>query len=148
FTSHITFYELASLGTIFVGLTFALQLWFKKGSSRTANRFLSLALGVMVLWMAGLSGIGLEIWDLPLRFSLAFGPLIYFYVRRTTQPERRFRWKDLLHFCPVLLQQVIWLPGLASVVKPLLFISIGIYLFFAHKLIERFYAGQKFNEGD
>ena len=42
---------------------------------------------------------------LPLQFSLALGPFIYFYVLKITRPEYKFRPKDLLHFSPLLLQQ-------------------------------------------
>ncbi|MDB5090317.1 MAG: FtsX-like permease family protein, partial [Mucilaginibacter sp.] len=108
---HITLYDLALLGTIFIGLGLALQLWFVKRINQAASRFLSLALATMVLWLLWVLGkdIGLESyfphWSrLPLQFSLALGPLIYFYVLKITRPEYKFRWKDLLHFSPLLLE--------------------------------------------
>ncbi len=145
---HITPFDIAFFGILFVGLTFGLQLWFKKSINRAANRFLALALGVMVLWIAGILSINIRLWILPLQFSFAFGPLMYFYVRKAIRPENQFRRKDLLHLVPVLLAQVIWMPGIASIVKPLTFISVGTYLYLAHKLIERFYQSLKFSEGD
>ena len=39
YTFHISPYGLALLGTIFIGLTFALQLWFTERINRAANRF-------------------------------------------------------------------------------------------------------------
>jgi len=138
----------AFLGAIFIGLTFVLQLWIKKDSNRTANRFLAMALGVMVLWMVGLLGVDIKLWTSPLQFSLALGPFIYFYVRKNTRPARKFRWKDLLHFCPVFLEQAIWIAGIAAVLKPAAFLSLGVYLYLSHRLIEHFYRDLKFTQGD
>ncbi|HZY36433.1 MAG TPA: ABC transporter permease [Mucilaginibacter sp.] len=111
-TLHISPYDLAFLGTIFIGLNFTLLLWFGKRINRAANRFLALALATIVLWMAWLLGIDIHLttdfphWSwLPLQFSLALGPLIYFYVLKITRPAYKLRWKDLLHFSPLLLQQ-------------------------------------------
>lgn len=138
YTLHITLYDMAFLGMLFIGLNFALQLWCKRDIDRVANRFLALALVAMVLWIAWL----LEISTFLLPFSLAFGPFIYFYVRKTTRPACRLDWKDLLHFSPVCL------PLATAIGKPLLFISVGAYLYLSHRLIERFYRSLKFNEGD
>src|SRR6201999_1554324 len=116
YTFHITAYDLALLGTIFIGLTFALLLLFAKRTNLTANRFLGLALLTIILWMARVLGVNIGMsayfprWDyLPLRFSLALGPLIYFYVLKITRPEYKFRWKDMLQFCPVLLEQAVYI---------------------------------------
>jgi len=142
YTSHINFYDMAVLGILFTGLNFALLLGFTKKINRPANRFLALALVVMVLWMIRISGIYTR---LPLQFSLALGPLIYFYVLKLTRPEYKFSRKDLLHFIPALLEPVI----LPNPVLPLLtFISVIAYLYFSHQLIERFYHRQKFTGGD
>ncbi len=171
YTFHITAYDLAFLGTIFVGLTFALQLWFTKRLNRTANRFFSLVMGIIVLWMAWVLGIDLQLttsfrrWSwLPLQFSLILGPLIYFYVFKTTRPAYKLRWRDLLHFSPLLLElgaQVLEVKDsiktgtatydtqafrlLHPVLHLLTFISVIIYLYLAHRLIERFYRQLKFN---
>ncbi len=172
YTFHITPYDLAILGTIFIGLNFALLLWFTKRANRAANRFLSLALIIIVLWMVWMLGINIGLgtvfphWSrLPLQFSLAFGPLIYFYVLNTTRPEYKFRWKDTLHFSPLLLQQGILIleimestrmgaatydtltfHQLSPILQLLTFISVIDYLYASHKLIERFYKSLKFNE--
>ncbi len=82
---------------------------------------------------------------LPLQLSLALGPLIYFYVLRLTRPGYEFRRNDLLHFIPVLPEQFI----LQNPSLPFLtLISIIGYLYYCHRLIERFYQRQKFNGGD
>ena len=174
YTFHITPYDLAFLGAIFVGLTFALQSGFTKRINRAANRFLSLALVTMVLWLLGVLGrdIGLGAyfshWSwLPLNFSLALGPLIFFYVLKMTRPEYKFRFKGMLHFNPLLLELGARLlevkesirTGAATyntstfhqlnpVLQFLAFISVIIYLYRCHKLIESYYQQQKFNAGD
>lgn len=145
---HINLYNGALEGVLFVGLTFAIQLWFVKSANRPANRFLAAALFVLVFWIAGILGADIEQGKLLPQFTLAFGPLIYFYVRKAIWHTLHFHLADLLHFCPVLLVQAFWLPGIAFILKPLTFISVGTYLYLSHRLIERFYASQKFKEGD
>jgi putative ABC transport system permease protein len=172
YTFHINLYDLVFLGAIFIGIVFALQLGFAKKTGRTANRFLGLALVTMALWLIWVLGRDIRLaayfphWSwLPLRFSLALGPLLYFYVRQMTRPEQVFRWKDLLHFSPLLLEQgVLLLEAMQSMRKgaatygtlifqqmsTLLhlaaFISVIIYLCWSFRLIERFYRQLKFNE--
>jgi putative ABC transport system permease protein len=171
YTFHITPYDLAFLGTIFIGLTLTLQLWFTKRINRTANRFLSLALASIVLWMVWVLGIDIRLgtyfprWSrLPLQFSLTLGPLIYFYVLKITRPEYKLRWKDLLHFSPLLLQQGALVLEIKESIRTgaatyntlafqqislalylAAFISVIIYLYWSFRLIERFYQRLKFN---
>jgi len=111
YTFHITPYDLAFLGTIFIGLNFTLLLWFTTSANRTANRLLGFALLTIVLRMVWIVGIDIRLnadfphWSwLPLQFSLALGPLIYLYVVKTTRPEHKFFWQDMLHFSPLLLE--------------------------------------------
>lgn len=171
YTFHITPYDLAFLGAIFIGVTFTLQLWFTKKTDRAANRVLALAVVVIVLWTAWLLCVDIRLtsyfwrWSwLPLQFSLALGPLIYFYVRKVTRPEYKFYWKDLWHFSPSLLQQAalvleiregirtgaatydtLTFHQLNPVVQVLAFISFIIYLYSSFSLIDRFYQRLKFN---
>ena len=91
----------------FIGLTFALQLWFTKSVNRVANRFLALALVTMILSMVRMLVIDIRLetylpgWDrLPMQYLLALGPLTYFYVLKITRPRYKFRSKDLLHLSP------------------------------------------------
>jgi putative ABC transport system permease protein len=97
----IGFIKLLFLGVIFIGCTLAVLLWFSKKANGAANRYLSLALAVNVLHIGGV------------RFSvlMAVGPLVYCYVLKRLQPERRFCQKDLLLVCPLILTPVIsnWL---------------------------------------
>jgi len=173
-TFHITPNDLAFQGTIFIGLTFALLLWFAQSVDQAAKRFLGLALVVMALWMIRLLGIDINIgtyyphWGrLPLQFSLAFGPLIFFYVLKLTRPDKKFDWRDLLHFSPLLLELGIQLLSvkeslrtgastydtlifreLNPALQALAFVSVVTYLYLAHRLIESFYRRLKFNGGD
>ncbi len=165
YTFHINLYDLAFLGAIFIGLTFALLLFFTKTINRGANRFLALALVTMILWMIRVLTTDLKLetylphWDrLPMQFLLALGPLVYFYVLKITRPQYQFRWKDLLHFSPLLLEQALLgleirdsamtgVPVYAThafqqlnpVLQLLIFISIITYLYFSDKLIQNFY---------
>lgn len=174
YTFHITLYDLALLGTIFIGLTFTLLMWFTKKINRAANRFLGMALCVVVLWMVWVLCVDIRLtgcfprWSwLPLQFSLALGPFIFFYVLRTTQPEYKFRRKDLLHFSPVLLElgvqalevrdsiktgaatyDTLAFYQLNPVLQLLAFVSVSIYLYLSCRLIERFYRRMKFTGGD
>jgi putative ABC transport system permease protein len=118
---HISLYDLAALGTLFPGLTLALLLGLAKRVDRKANLFLSLALVVIVLKTGGLTPFLLP----------ALGPLLYFHVRRLTSPDQRFRRKDTLHFCTLLIAY--WLPAW------LILTSVIIYLYLSHRLIEDFY---------
>jgi ABC-type antimicrobial peptide transport system permease subunit/AraC-like DNA-binding protein len=155
-------------------MTFALLLWFAKSINRAANRFLSLALLIIVLQITWLLCIDTSLqgyfphWSrLPLQFSLALGPLIFFYVRKKINPEYNFRWKDLLHFIPLLLQLGIFLLAIGEstrtgaatyntsafhqlnpVLQLITFISVIVYLHLSQKQIDHFYDGLKFNDGD
>jgi putative ABC transport system permease protein len=174
YTFHITLYDLAFLGIIFIGLSTAVFLWFTQKINRAANRFLALALVTMVLWITRALGIDVGLstyiinWSwLPLQFSLALGPLIYFYVLKITRPAYKFRLKDLLHFSPLLLElgaqalavrdsirtgaatyETQIFQQLNPVLHLLAFISVSIYLYLSHKLIGRFYNHLKFTGGD
>ncbi len=118
---HISLYDLVSLATLFSGLTLALLLGFAKRVDQKASLFLSAALAVVVLKTGGLTPFLLP----------AMGPLLYFYVRQLTSPDRGFRRKDVLHFCS--LPVTFWMPAW------LVLISIITYLYLAHRLIEDFY---------
>jgi putative ABC transport system permease protein len=142
-------YDLFFLGTVFAGLTIAILLWFTKSINVIANRFLALALVVMALWVVQVLAGDLKISEpLPLRFSLAVGPLIYFYVFKLTRSAAKLRLSYLLHFCPLIIEQGIWIFKMDAFLQWLTFISVLIYLYRCNSLIDRFYDNIKFNEGD
>lgn len=174
YTFHISLYAPVFLGAIFLGMGFAVLLWFAKKTNRPANRFLAMALGIVALWLVWILAIDIRLetyipyWSrLPMRFSLAFGPLIFFYVLKLTLPQYKFRIKNLLHFVPVLLElgiqllevkesirtgattyETLMFRQLNPVLHLLAFISTITYLYLSHRLIENFYQGIKFNQGD
>jgi putative ABC transport system permease protein len=174
YTFHINLYDLFFLGTIFIGLTFALLLLFSKRTGQAANRFFGAALGSVVLQLVWVLGIDIRLgtyfprWSwLPLHSSLALGPLVYFYALKMIRPEYKFSWIDLLHFSPVLLElgvlalqvkesvrtgaatyDTLTFQRLNPVLQFLAFISVIIYLYRCHKLIESYYQRLKFNECD
>ncbi|MBL4678892.1 MAG: hypothetical protein JKY70_22275 [Mucilaginibacter sp.] len=153
YTFHITFYDAAFFGMLFVGLTFVLLLSFGKKDTQKPNRFLAGALFVAVLWVAQLLINDLRLaanTNLPLRCSLAFGPLLYFYVLKVTRPNYKLGFKDLLHFVPLLseLVAVVVTQKIRPTIQVMAFISVSIYLPLCFKLIESFYQQQKFNDGD
>jgi putative ABC transport system permease protein len=121
YTFHINFYDLAPMATLFSGLTLALLLVFEKRPGQTANLFLSSGLTVIVLKIGGATPFLMP----------ALGPLLYFYVRQLTWPDRRFSRKDMLHFCLLLVGY--WMPGW------LVLILVIIYLYLSHRLIQDFY---------
>ncbi|WP_431199063.1 hypothetical protein ACRQ5D_02900 [Mucilaginibacter sp. P25] len=171
YSFHITLYDLAFLAAIFIGLTFSLLLWFTKSINLSANRFLALAMLTIVLWMAWVSGKSVELsayfphWNrLPLQFSLALGPFIYFYVLKITRPGYKLHSTDLLHFIPLLLQQGIFILKIGQsvgnitatyhtsvfrqtglVLNMATFISVLAYLYISFGLIESYYQQLKFN---
>lgn len=118
---HINLHHVAAMATLFSGFTLALLLAFAKRDGQTANLFLSAALAIIVLKTGGLTPL----------FLPMLGPLLYFYVLQLTSPNIRFRRKDVLHFCPLLVAY--WMPGW------LVLISVILYLCLSHRLIQDFY---------
>ena len=158
YTFHISVFDAAFFGVVFIILTFSLLLWFTRRTDQSANRFLAIALLVVALWLARLVGIVIGLtayipfWSrIPMQFSLAAGPLLFFYVLKVTRPEYRFNPRNLLHFVPLLLEigvSILEIRQLSPILKVGAFISFALYLFRCHQLIEDFYKQQKFNGGD
>lgn len=100
-----------TLGAIIAqGLFAALILPFFKNNSK-ANRFLAILLILFSLWIcdtffrvSGIYNQNPNFYFLPIYFSLAFGPLIYFYTKSLTEKNFKFSKKHLIHFVPVLFQ--------------------------------------------
>lgn len=142
---HIHLYDLLLTGSAFCAMTFSLLLAFAPNQRRAANRFISLALLVAIFGLVQRVGSDMQLpgWDhLPWQWTLAIGPLLYFYVRKITCAGRRFAWSDLLHLLPALVQQ--FLPGLSW----LAFVSVWIYLYGSHRLILKYYQRLEFSAGD
>ena len=143
------------------GLVFALLLIFIKRSDQPANRFLGLALAMVVFWTMGLPAIDshpsayLTYWIPPPQLSLILGPLIYFYVLKKINPEYNFRRWDLIHFSPLLFESGNWflqakeptppLKQLNLIMLVLAFISVTAYLCRSYSIVKTFRRWLKFN---
>lgn len=102
-------------GTIAQGI-FAAVLLALQRRNRRANSYLALLLLGFSLWLcdsffrlAGIYAQQPNFYFLPIYYSLAFGPLIYLYVRSVTQQDFRFERLYGLHFLPVALQAGLYL---------------------------------------
>lgn len=94
---------------IVLGIFASIILWFRK------DRFLSLLVLTISLWLIhtfySVSGIfqqNANFYFRPIYYSLAFGPLIYFYTRSFTNGNFKFQKRHLIHFVPVLLQAALY----------------------------------------
>ncbi len=92
------------------GIFASILLIFKRENKR-ANKYLALLIFLLSLWLcdaffrvAGIYNQNPNFYFLPIYFSLAFGPLIYFYTKVLTLPALQFKWRDVAHFIPALLQ--------------------------------------------
>ena len=110
----INFFNLLILGSVFIGLTFSLLLIFSKRINQKANRFLGLASLVIVLWNIWVLSHDLDFFRyaprfflIPLNFSLALGPSLYFYTKSIANTSFTFSKKHWLHFIPVLLELLV-----------------------------------------
>lgn len=100
---------------VVLGLFVAFALWWKK-ENRLANRLMSLFLASISLWLidsflrvSGVYSQNANLYFLPIYYSFAFGPLLYFYVKSITNSEFSFAKQHLLHFIPVFLQAGLYL---------------------------------------
>ena len=109
---HLTISPLAAgLFAVIAQALFAAGLLAGAPLNRVSNRFLALLMLTIALWLtdgffrvSGLYGQNANLYFSPIYYSLAFGPLLYFYVRSLV--NHGFRWRPAywLHFAPVLLQ--------------------------------------------
>jgi AraC-like DNA-binding protein len=99
------------LGIIISSSFFATGLLWFSPQNRQSNRFLALLIFTIALWLidhflriADIYGQNANLYFLPIFYSFAFGPLIYFYVKSLVNQSFIFQKKDYLHFIPVLFQ--------------------------------------------
>ncbi|RMG64843.1 MAG: AraC family transcriptional regulator [Bacteroidetes bacterium] len=99
------------LGALMAQGVFATLLLSFRPANRTANRYLALLVFFLALWLGDAFFRVAEIYQqtpdfyfLPIYYSLAFGPLIYFYTRTLTEPDFGFGWRQVWHFLPAALQ--------------------------------------------
>lgn len=143
------------------GCLFALLLWFSR-RNRLANRFLAMLLLVIALQMvpyiigyAGFYDAFPWLSYLPYEASLAFGPLLYLYLRTLTDAAQLRRW--LWHFLPVAVQLLYYsaifpmplsfkndwnatvhVPAVLPFEQLATFVSIGIYWWLSLRHLQRY----------
>lgn len=107
---RFTFEVVLALAIINVGFFSAGLLWFSS-QNRQANRFLAGLMAAISCWqidgffrVSGLYGQNANLYFLPIFYSFAFGPLIYFYVKSLTNSGFRFERNHGWHFLPVVVQ--------------------------------------------
>ncbi|MCB0642529.1 MAG: AraC family transcriptional regulator [Phaeodactylibacter sp.] len=103
------------IGAIIAQGIFASVLLLLRAENRQSNRYLAIFMFLLALWLCDTFFKVAHIYDqdpnfylLPIYYSLAFGPLIYFYSRSITENGFYFRKKHLLHFIPVALQAALY----------------------------------------
>ena len=108
---NLNIFNLVIIASIFIGTTFGSLLIFTKRINRKANFLLGLVVFIIVLWNIWVISIDFQFtryftyfYLIPLHYSLALGPLLYFYVKRMTNFSFHFSKKELLHFLPVILE--------------------------------------------
>lgn len=104
------------IGAVIAQGTFAALLIFLQRHNQHANRYLSLLVLSFSLWLcdtffrvAGVYQQNPDFYFLPIYFSFAFGPLMYFYTRTMTEKHFSLQLMHFLHFIPVLLQAALYL---------------------------------------
>lgn len=107
--------EVILYGALVVLGVFASFILFKRSENIGANKFLSLFLLLVSLWLVDsflrISGIYNQAPDyyfLPIYYSFAFGPLVYLYVKRLIDPQFHFKSLDAFHFIPVSIQAALY----------------------------------------
>lgn len=153
---------------------FAAGLLFFSRDNRASNRLLSMLILALALWLidqfmriSGIYNTAPKFYFTPLFYSLAFGPLIWFYVRSLINSDFRLHLRDFLHFIPVFVQSVLYwsltfLPYQAkywfweNVHKPYTYrlefdatwVSLAIYVLFSLRLVRRYqhWLGDNYSE--
>ncbi|MGI4736835.1 MAG: helix-turn-helix domain-containing protein [Janthinobacterium lividum] len=90
-------------------------LWWAR-CNQLPNRFLALLMLAIALWLLDgffrVSGLYRQepgLYFSPIYYSLAFGPLLYFYVRGLIEADFRWSWRHCgWHFAPVLVQAALY----------------------------------------
>ncbi|MEZ4773586.1 MAG: helix-turn-helix domain-containing protein [Bacteroidia bacterium] len=152
------------IGTVIAQGFFAALLLLIQQNNLKANKYLGLLLLTFSLWLCdtffNISTIYQQnpnFYFLPIYFSLAFGPLVYFYTLAITDSRFTFSFREIGHFLPVLIQASLyvflqlrdyefrrwfWLEVHRPITYDLEFnlslISLILYLFLSIRLIVRY----------
>jgi len=108
---NLNFFNLIIIASVFIGTTFGLLLIFTRRINKKANVFLGLVTFIIVFWNIWVLSIDFKITNylpyfylIPLNYSLALGPLLYLYVKKTTDFNYQLSKKDAIHFLPLVLE--------------------------------------------
>lgn len=112
----VNIYNLLIVGSVFIGTTFGLLLFWTKRINKKANQLLGLVTFIIVLWNIWILSLDFQIhhhipffYLLPLNYSLALGPLLYLYVKKITDFSHQFSKKEALYFLPVSIECIVHL---------------------------------------
>lgn len=107
----VNIFNFTILTSVVIGLTFGLLLIFTKRFNQRANRFLGFVPVIIALWNCWVLVIDFDLYRffshvnwIPLNYSLALGPCLYFYCIHLSDNSFRFRKIHLLHFLPACLE--------------------------------------------
>jgi AraC-like DNA-binding protein len=114
---QITFnFTVLILGVVISSSFFASILLWLSHQNKLSNRFLALLILSIALWLidhflriSGIYSQNANLYFLPIFYSLAFGPLIYFYVKSLVNQSFTLQKNDFFHFIPVIFQAGLYL---------------------------------------
>lgn len=170
----VNIFNFIILTSVIIGIVFGLLLIFTKRINQRTNRFLGFVPIIISLWNCWVLGVDFGLYSsfnslnwIPLHYSLALGPCIFFYTKHITDSAFRFRKGHLVHFLPVLIEFFIALiQGYESTQKALInyetytflytspilqlasIISVLVYTFYALKMINAYHRWVKANYSD
>lgn len=97
--------------SVIIAITFAFLLITSRHVNKQANRFLAAILFIVAFWNSSLLVLELNIYKyaigiiwVPLTYTLALGPCLYFYVKYLTNTDVIFKQKIWPHFIPMVIQ--------------------------------------------
>ncbi len=167
----LNLHNVVIIASVFIGLVFGLLLIFTKRINQKANRYLGGLALIIVFWNVWVLSLDLDIFRyfpkfylIPVNFSLALGPLLYFYIKKMTRPTWSFATKDGVHFLPLVFELVVHVIlcqeavakgvlatdttafyTLIPVVQLLAIISILVYCYHGLSLIRKYHSWLKAN---
>jgi len=107
--------DVVVLFAVLAQAVFAAGLLWVARDNQVPNRFLALLLLAIALWVldgffrvANIYGQNPDWYFLPIYYSFAFGPLLYFYVQSLVNHDFRWRPAHGWHFLPVLVQAALY----------------------------------------
>ncbi len=145
---------------ILFGFLTAFFIFFRKTLAAPSSNYLFAALlltfaltGVHLLWSYwGISGRHLRLYYLPIYYTFAFGPLLFFYVKSRLYPQFQLHRNDLKHFILPIAQAALYVflefetdaykkdfylfnPLYGNFGKCIWLTTFGLYLYFAYRFI-------------